>query len=192
MTEDHDDDKRGIVERTLSNPSAIATILIAVLGQAIFSVMFQISNNEQQAARIEANAAGLTEFKAAVNNLQTPLSGHVIKLESEVIDIRKAIEEIGKRINTVDNAGTRALALVASNQQREIAQIDRLAERIIMQDRKLVELEAKMASPQVQVQLDALKEQQMRIIQALDNNYNLLNEHLRNPDRIQNNQPLKR
>lgn len=190
MTED--DDKRGIIERTLSNPSAIATILIAVLGQAIFSVMFQISNNEQQGAMIAANATALADFKAAVNNLQTPLSGHVIKLESEVIDVRKALDEIGKRIDTVDNAGTRALSLVAANQQREISQVDRLGERLIMQDRKLVELEAKQSSPQIQVQLDALKEQQLRIIQALDANYNLINEHLRNPDRNQTNPSLKR
>lgn len=191
MTE-NGDGRRGFLERILSNPGAIATILVAVLGQAIFSIMLQITNNEQQEAKIMANASSLSEFKAAVNNLQTPLSGHVIKIESEMIDLRKALEEIGKRIDTVDNAGTRGLGLVAANQQREITQVDRLAERLIMQDRKLVELEARLANPQMQVQLDALKEQQMRIIQALDNQYNLINEHLRNPDRTQTNQPLKR
>lgn len=33
--------------------------------------------------------------------------------------------------------------------------------------------------PVIQVQLDYLKDQQMRILQALDSTYNLLNEHMR-------------
>lgn len=33
----------------------------------------------------------------------------------------------------------------------------------------------------IQMQLDSVKEQQSRIINALDNTYNLLNEHLRSP-----------
>src|SRR5512139_1490299 len=38
----------------------------------------------------------------------------------------------------------------------------------------------------IQLQLDMIKEQQMRLIQALDNTYNLLNEHLRNPGNEKN------
>lgn len=189
MTEEPDGE-RGFIERIFANPGAVATILIAVIGQAVFSIVLQVSNNEQQESKIAANAVALAEFKAAVNNLQTPLSGHVIRLESELIDIRKAIDEVGKRLYSVDNAGTRALGLVAANQNRETAQIDRLAERIIMQDRKVTELETKIVAPSIQ--LEALKEQQLRILQALDNAYNLLQEHLRNAEGEIKNRPLKR
>lgn len=189
MTEEPDDE-RGFIERIFANPGAVATILIAVIGQAIFSIVLQVSNNEQQESKIRANTVALAEFKSSVNNLQTPLSGHVIKLESELIDIRKAIDEINKRLDTVDNAGTRALSLVAANQNRETAQVDRLAERIIMQDRKVSELENKIVSPTIQ--LEALKEQQLRILQALDNTYNILQEHLRSVDGEIKNRPLKR
>lgn len=178
---DHDDshyERPGFFERLISNPGAIAAILAAIAGQAVFSIIFQITNNEQQEARITANAQALTDFKSAVNNLQTPLSGHVIKIEGEIIDIRKAIDEFAKRMDTVDVAGTRALALVAANQQRETTQVDRLAERIIMQDRKVTELEGKVTNPVMQARIEEvnrnvgrLEDQQRRIIQALDNLY---------------------
>lgn len=174
------DKSRGFVERLLSNPGALATLVVAVLGQALFSIVFQVINNEQQEARIAANAQALSDFKTSVNNLQTPLSQHVFKLEDAAIDIRKAVDEVGKRLDTVDTAGTRALALVSANQQRVMSQVDRLGERIIMADKKIVEVEGKAtaAAPVLQIKLEELArnisrldEQQRRIIEALDNLY---------------------
>lgn len=174
------DKSRGFIERLLSNPGALATLVIAVLGQALFSIIFQIINNEQQEARLNANAQALSDFKSQVNNLQTPLSQHVFKVEDAVLDIRKAIDEVGKRLDTVDTAGTRALGLVSANQQRVMSQVDRLGERIIMADKKITEVEGKSAAsaPILQIKIEELarnitrlEDQQRRIIEALDNLY---------------------
>lgn len=174
MEEDH----RNFVERVFSNPGAIATIFVAVIGQAIFSVVLQIINNEQQEAKIAANALALSEFKSAVNNLQTPLSNHVFKIEEAIIDIRKSDDDVAKRLDVVDTAGTRALSLVAANQQRVMSQLDRFGERLLMQDRKLTELESKAGNPLLQAKMEELgrnetrlEDQQRRIIEALDNLY---------------------
>lgn len=178
-------ERRGFLERLISNPGALATLVIAIFGQALFSIIFQVINNEQQEARIAANAQALSDFKNQVTNLQTPLSQHVFKLEDAAIDIRKAVDEVGKRLDTVDTAGTRALSLVSANQQRVMSQVDRLGERIIMADKKIVEVEGKAtaAGPVMQVKLEELArnisrldEQQRRIIEALDNLYSTVSK----------------
>lgn len=178
-------ERRGFVERLLSNPGALATLVVAVLGQALFSVIFQVINNEQQEARIASNAQALSDFKSQVQNLQTPLSQHVFKLEDSVIDLRKANDEVGKRLDTVDMAGTRALALVSANQQRVMSQVDRLSDRLIMQDKVIAEMNSKSAviSPLFQQKLDEitrnisrLEDQQRRIIEALDNLYSTVSK----------------
>lgn len=173
-----EEDRRTFIERVFSNPGAIATILLAVVGQTVVSIAFQIINNEQQEAKITANALALSEFKSAVNNLQTPLSNHVFKLEEAITDIRKVAEDLSKRLDVVDTAGTRALSLVVANQQRVMSQLDRFGERLLMQDRELVELKSKAGNPVLSVKLEELgrnetrlEEQQRRIIEALDNLY---------------------
>lgn len=183
---DGDSDKsRGFVERLLSNPGALATLVVAVLGQALFSIVFQVINNEQQEARIAANAQALSDFRSQVQNLQTPLSQHVFKLEDAIIDIRRAFDTDSKRLDAVDSSGTRALAIVSANQQRVMSQVDRLGDRLIMQDKLLAELSNKSAviSPLFQQKLDEitrnisrLEDQQRRIIEALDNLYSTVSK----------------
>lgn len=177
--------RRGFIDRLLNNPGALATLVIAVLGQALFSIIFQVINNEQQEARIAANAQSLIDFKAQVNNLQTPLSQHVFKLEDLALDLRKALDELAKRLDTVDVAGTRALSLVSANQQRVMSQVDRLGDRLIMQDKVIAETNSKSAviSPLFQQKLDEitrnisrLEDQQRRIIEALDNLYSTVSK----------------
>lgn len=181
MTHDLMDDPiepRGFIEKIFSNPGAIATVVVAVLGQAIFSIIFQVINNEQQAAQIALAGAELANFKNQVNNMQTPLSAHVFKVEEGILDLRKAYDEHIKRLDALDSSGTRALALVSSNQQRVMSQVDRLGDRLLMQDRKLGELEAKSTNPVLQAKIEEigrnearLEDQQRRIIEALDNLY---------------------
>lgn len=156
----------------------MATLLVAVVGQGIISIILQIVNNEQQEARITANATALTDFKAAINQMQTPLSQRVFKVEDRIEEVRRAHEDQAKRIDQIDTAGTRALALVTANQQRVMAQVDRLGDRLLMQDKAIADFKGHDPSPVFQVKFEEmsrnlvrLEDQQRRIIEALDNLY---------------------
>lgn len=173
-----DDDPRGFIERIFSNPSAMATLLVAVVGQGMISIVLQIVNNEQQEAKIAANATALTDFKTAIFQMQTPLSQRVFKVEDRIEEVRRAHEDQAKRIDQIDTAGTRALALVTANQQRVMAQIDRLGDRLLMQDKAIADFKGHDPSPVFQAKLEEmnrnsarLEDQQRRIIEALDNLY---------------------
>ncbi len=48
---------------------ATPTVVIAVVGQAVFSIVFQIRNNEQQGAQIEANQVALATLRNEMVNL---------------------------------------------------------------------------------------------------------------------------
>lgn len=80
----------------------------------------------------------------------------------------------------LDERGSRSIP----SMETRLAQHEAL---FVQEQRQLDELHARANTvlPVVQVQLDNLKEQQTRIIQALDSTYNLLNEHMRN-DGIKN------
>jgi len=110
------------LEQLLSG-SAIATILVALIGQAMLSVVYQIINNEQQAASIH-------EIVTAQRNFE-----HAVKDKFE--DLVRRYDENNRRLEQIDTVGTRALSLVNANQQRVMTQLDRFSERMIMLDKKI-------------------------------------------------------
>lgn len=101
----------------------MVTLLVAVTSQLFFTVYFQVTNNEQQQAAINANVVALQELKSQVFSMQTPLSSHVIKMDAKIDEIVKVGQQ---RIMQLEHL---------------IAQSDRLAERLILLDRRLLELE---------------------------------------------------
>lgn len=158
------DDKpkeQSFVERVFSG-SAIATILIALVGQSILSIVYQIVNNEQQAAQITANLVAVKNLESNVYNLSTPLSNRVFKLEDRFEAAERRHDELGKRVDQIDTAGTRALGLVTANQQRVMGQLDRLGERQIMMDRKLGDIDSKSITT-MQNRVEAMEQNIKRI-----------------------------
>lgn len=191
-----ENNNKGWMDRFVSSPSAMATILIALVGQAAFSIVYQIVNNEQQAAQIELGKVAITTLRSEIVNLQTPLSSIVLKLESRVSAIESDHKNMEARmtasdaattarVDAIDRSGTRGLDALVTTTKRNSDQLDRLAERAIMQDKKLNEFELRSIT-QIQSQLDQFKliiqrveEQQGRIIQALDSMYATQTEMLR-------------
>lgn len=178
------EDDRTWIERFVS-PGVIATILIAVMGQTGVSIIYQVINNEQQEAKIKANTDEAKYLREQVFTMQTPLSQKFIKLEDQVVALRNSHDELGKRLDQIDTAGTRALSLVTANQQRVMSQVDRLGDRLIMQDKVVSEIGSKTTNivPVFQTKLDEMtrnisriEEQQRRIIEALDNLYSTVSK----------------
>lgn len=176
--------------------SAAATILVALVGQAAFSIVFQIRNNEQQSAAIEANKVAVMTLRNEIVNLQTPLSTLVLRMDGRLsaveaeyknMDQRLTANDAGTnaRIDNIDKNGTRAMELVTANQTRVFAQLDRLGERMNTTDTRVNEVQSRgVLVLQNQVDLirqdiKRLDEQQSRILQVLDNQYNTLNEFIR-------------
>lgn len=144
------------LEKLLSG-SSMATILVALVGQALFSIILQVKNNEQQTAAIEANRAAIHNLEYNITNLQTPLSALVLKMEGRVSaneaaaklvdsqyqELFKRIENnsllLSSRIDIIDK-GTRALELISSNQQRVIITLDRLGEKVNLLEGRVNEL----------------------------------------------------
>lgn len=131
------------LETLLTGPSVIA-ILIALVGNAVFSIIFQIKNNEQQDAAIHANATEIHSFENNVINLQTPLSAMVVRLETRLISLEARLNTSEARVETIDKNGTRAMESVLSTQQRMLQASDRFADRLLLVDQRLNELQLRM------------------------------------------------
>lgn len=106
------------------------------------------------------------------------------------IDTRVDVLEKGQHdqdvyLNRLDERGSRSIPLLDTR-------IKAIEDGVANDQKDMQQLVQKMAivPPIIQVQLDAIKDQQSRIIQALDNTYNLLNEHLRTPGN-ERNRPIK-
>ena len=171
------DVKQSFIERFVTSPPAIATLLMAIFGQAMFSIYFQVVNNEQQAAGILANAGAVKELREAIYSMQTPLAQRVIKMEDKNDETLKSQIELTKRIDTIDIGGSRGLQIVISNQQRVMTQIDHISTQLSNDERKISEVENKVNSlfnvrmEEVNRTTARLEDQQKRIIEALDNLY---------------------
>lgn len=101
----------------------------------------------------------------------------LVQMGADVKQLRTDVTHLHAQQDTMDDRGTRALDIVRNRQGDVIAinaaqeqRIRELEQKIGMIERNHVELNV------VSKRLD---EQQLRIIGALDNTYNLLNEHLR-------------
>ena len=79
-----DEDRRSGVNKFLSGGGLVAVIMFLV-GQATFSIVYQIINNEQQQAAIIANQVQLKTLRDEIANMQTPLSSVVLRLEARVV-----------------------------------------------------------------------------------------------------------
>jgi hypothetical protein len=122
----------------------VIAILIALVGNAVFSIIFQIKNNEQQDAAIHANATEIHSFENNVINLQTPLSAMVVRLETRLISLEARLNTSEARVETIDKNGTRAMESVLSTQQRMLQASDRFADRLLLVDQRLNELQLRM------------------------------------------------
>ena len=143
------------------NAPAVVTIIIAVVGQMFASVWWAAS----ESARITATEEALKRLENNVVSLNTPLSVRVITLEKRVEDGIRDNTEQNKRIEAMDQQGTRALALISSNQQRGLAQLDRIAERVLLQDKRLGDIEGQMLY-KIQSQIDGVTENIKRVEEA--------------------------
>ena len=75
---------KGIFGKLVENPAALVTLVLAIAGQAIFSIYFQVVNNEQQQAQIIANVQSIKDMRDQIYSMQTPLAARVIKLEDRM------------------------------------------------------------------------------------------------------------
>ena len=176
--------RRSAWGEALFSGSGLATILVALIGQAVVSIVFQIKNNEQQAALIEANRVAVETLSHQIVNLQTPLSSMVLRMDGRLsglevelknLDARLTASDstISGRIETIDRGGTRGLEIVSSAQQRALSQLDRQSERMNNLEGRLGDMLL------IRQDIKRLDEQQARIIQVLDNQYNMLNDMAR-------------
>ena len=176
--------------------SAAATILVALVGQAVFSIVFQIRNNEQQTALIEANKVSIATLRNEIVNLQTPLSTLVLRMDGRLsaleadskntavrLDHSDALQSA--RVDNIDKNGTRALDVVSANQQRMVTAIDRLEARLSSVDTRVTDVQGKGVLV-LQNQVDLIRsdikridEQQQRILSTLDQQYTTLNEFIK-------------
>ena len=138
---DNANGKKPFLERFFSTPQVVATIGMALLGQAIFSVVFQVRNNEQQAAALAANNTAIRDLRDVVYGMNTPLAQRVGKIEDRTEANTEIYRETLRRLESIDSGGTR------------IAQ------------GSLAQFEA------VKVNISRIEDQQRRIIEALDNLY---------------------
>jgi hypothetical protein len=184
-----------LIEKFLSS-SVVATILIALMGQAAVSVLYQVINNEQQAANIKTNEVMISNLKHEIYNLQTPLSVIVVRMEARIAttenDIKRLVENthstdtlLSTRIDQMDRVGTRALEATAAALQRVTMTQDRVVTRIEGLDKRVGDFENRTVL-QLQGQLDMIREnikrideQLLRTVQSLDATYNMLQDHLR-------------
>lgn len=130
------------------NVPAIVSIIIAIVGQMFVSIWWAAG----ESARITATTEAVKRLENNVISLNTPLSVRVITLEKRVEDF---INEYVKRIDQIDQQGTRALATIISNQQRISGTLDRLGERVLLQDKRISEIEGR-AVYQIQSQIDVI------------------------------------
>jgi hypothetical protein len=148
----------GLPEKTLFEKffsgSSLATILVALIGQATFSIVYQIKNNEQQAASIEKVAIAQTTLRNEIVNLQTPLSMMVLKMEGRlagleaeqkmmIVRMEQADAALHTRIEAIDRGGTRALEVVVENQKRVLATLDRMQERMNQTDARVNDVQGR-------------------------------------------------
>lgn len=75
---------KGIFGKLVENPAALVALVLAIAGQAIFSIYFQVVNNEQQQAQIIANVQSIKDMRDQIYSMQTPLAARVIKLEDRM------------------------------------------------------------------------------------------------------------
>jgi hypothetical protein len=142
------------IERSL--PNIISGLVIFTLTQAVFGLIWLA----RQEARITAN------------------------------DVQNQAQTIA--LERIDERGTRALGPIITNQNRVLLTLDQIEKTHATVSTRLNELHLMIASDmkaearRLQGQIDLvnamnkkLEDQQIRIIQALDNTYNLINEHLR-------------
>jgi hypothetical protein len=154
--------KRSIFD-TLLTGSSLATILTALIGQAVLSIAYQITNNEQQASSIRANEHRIIALEVESHNQEERLN--------------RAIAIVGARLDNIDIKGTRALDVVSSNQQRVISQVDRLNDRMNQTDTRVAEVQGRGVT-QLQGQIDLVNqnikridEQQTKMASTLDDLY---------------------
>lgn len=159
------EEKISSAQRFFTNPTAIVSLLLAIFGQALASIYFQIINNEKQDAAINANMESVKTLREMIYSQQTPLAQRVIKLEDKVEVSTVLLAELRKNLDTIDVMGSRGLGTLNTNQQRLMAQMDRFGERLLMQDKKLGEVDENKRS------IVRIEDQQLRIIEALDNLY---------------------
>ncbi len=158
------------VTKVFTGP-ALATILVALIGQAAFSIVYQIVNNEQQNAALLRNETAIKDLKDSINDMRTPLSIRVFKLEDNLTNVvmQNAAShlEMNKRIDQMDTIGTRALAIVSNNQLRVMSQLDRLAERIMLTDKRIGEADVAPTLIKLQAQIDVMSQNIKRIEEIL-------------------------
>lgn len=123
--------------------------LIPVLGSVF---IYQVINNEKQDAEIEAIALATKILNDSIFSFNTPLSARVIKLEDRFDEVWRAEQGLARHVDTIDASGTRALIAIDITQQRSLAQVDRISERLIMNDKAMVEMAATIKSLQEKVE----------------------------------------
>lgn len=173
----------------LTSGGTIVSILIALIGQAVFSIVWQIRNNEQQEAKIQANMVAINTLRSEIVNLQTPLSAMVLKMEGRVGALEMQYphmekllssqdEKMGARLEAIDKGGTRELTAVIASITRLSAQTDRNSDRITATEKGITDLQSQITIANtvvanINIRLD-------KIVQVLDSAYDKLNELIRN------------
>lgn len=183
------------VNKFLSGGGLVAVIMFLV-GQATFSIVYQIINNEQQQAAIIANQVQLKTLRDEIANMQTPLSSVVLRLEARVVAteietkrldsaMMNASTALNARLDGMDRTGTRGLENTTSAVTRLSVAIDRNGDRLAILDKRIGDVENRSVI-QLQGQLELIREnikriddQLTRTVQALDATYNSLQDHLR-------------
>ena len=146
-----DEDRRSGVNKFLSGGGLVAIIMFLV-GQATFSIVYQIINNEQQQAAILANQVQLKTLRDEIANMQTPLSQVVLRLEARVtaneieqkrLDsvVANTITAIHTRIDSIDRSGTRGLENTVAAVSRVVTATDRNSDRILALDKRIGDVE---------------------------------------------------
>lgn len=115
-------EEKPLLERWIT-PAAVISITTAVVGQLLYTVWWA----RGESSRITANELAIANMRQDIWNLNTPLSSRVFKLESADDELRRMFKGFE---TTID---------------RNSAQTDRLAERLVLMDKRLVETDARAA-----------------------------------------------
>lgn len=129
---------RGWLERLFNNPSAVMALVLAVVGQALFTGYYQVRHNE--------------------------------RVNEEMRHQAELHQQLDKRIEDLNRGGTSQMALVIERQSTNIASISKLNDRLNNLEMLRTQIEI------MKVTLSRLEDQQMRMLQALDNTYNTVQE----------------
>lgn len=104
---------KGVFNRLVENPAALVALVLAIAGQAIFSIYFQVVNNEQQQAQIIANVQSIKDVRDQIYSMQTPLAARVIKLEDRMdnnaVVFTMRADEIGRNIDRLTDQQRRII-----------------------------------------------------------------------------------